>query len=424
MVLTCGAGLLALILVISTLSYVLRDYSPSRLAERLGESSDRAWLEWLDRCGSELLLLTSVVRLAANFSLLLLVAWAYLGSDPPAIGAREILIPIGITLALLAVFGIGVPHALAVHAGESILSKSLWGLVLLRAALWPLARLLAFVQLIVERLLGKSGPDAGQEVERVEQEILEAVQDGQLQGAVDDAQREMIRSVFELQQTTVSAIMTPRTDIAAIPADSTMEQVRAALVASGHSRLPVFENSLDHIIGVLYVKDLLKLAPGAAFEVRSVMRVAPYVPETKTIADLLTEFRQRKVQIAIVLDEYGGTAGLATIEDILEELVGEIDDEYDQPPPPMLNHIDEDTIDVDARASIYQVNEALRIELPEDEGFETVGGFVFAAMGKIPSTGETFKHENVQLEVIDAEARKIRRLRIHVAREEAAEAVS
>lgn len=424
MLIGCGAGLLALILIVSTLSYALRDFSRSRLAERLGEATGRAWLEWLDRCGSELQLLTAVVRLAANFALLVLVGWGFLGSDPPAIGLREILGPMSVTLGLLAVFGVGVPHALAVHAGEPILAASLWGLAGLRAALWPLARLLALVQFIVERLLGKSEPGDEQEAERVEQEILEAVQEGELQGAVDEEQREMIRSVFQLQETTVSAIMTPRTDISAIPADSTMEQVRAALVASGHSRIPVYENSLDHIIGVLYVKDLLKLEPGAPFDLRKVMRVAPYVPETKTIADLLTEFRQRKVQIAIVLDEYGGTAGLATIEDILEELVGEIDDEYDQPPPPMLKQLDDDTVEVEARAPIYEVNEALRISLPEDQGYETVGGFVFASMGKIPAAGESLTHENVRIEVLDAEARKIRRLKIHVLREAATEALT
>jgi CBS domain containing-hemolysin-like protein len=211
--------------------------------------------------------------------------------------------------------------------------------------------------------------------------------------------------------------MTPRTEIFGIHADASYEEARRAVVEGGHSRIPVYEESLDHIIGVLYVKDLLRYGPGDAFDVRKAMRTPPYVPLTKSLHDLLNEFRANKVQIAIVLDEYGGTAGLATIEDILEELVGEIDDEYDQPEPAPMNWLDENTLEVDARVHVSEVNEALGVELPEDGDYETIGGFVFSTLGKIPARGEQFAHANLQISVLDAEPRKIRRLRLQVQRE-------
>ena len=304
-------------------------------------------------------------------------------------------------------------------SGETVLARSLGVLVALRAVLWPIARGLAAVDFIIRRLLGKPEETEDEENERMEQEILDAVSEGKAFGAVDEEQKEIIESVFELDDTAVNAIMTPRTDINAVHADATYEEFRDAILSGGHSRIPVYEDTVDHIIGVLYAKDLLRLKPGNSFDARGIMRIAPYVPETKSIADLLKEFRQSKVQIAIVLDEYGGTAGLATIEDILEELVGEIDDEYDQQSAPAIEQIDEDTLEVDARVHVDEVNEELEIELPEDGDYETIGGFVFSMLGRIPTAGDELQHENVHLQVLDAEPRRINRIRIHVAREQA-----
>jgi CBS domain containing-hemolysin-like protein len=325
-----------------------------------------------------------------------------------------------LSLVLLAAFSIAIPHALANHTGESILARSFGLLVALRYMFWPFGRFFHAVEFVVRRLLGKAEQSLEAETERVEQEILEAVSEGEAYGAVDEGKKEMIQSVFELDETAVSAIMTPRTDIDAVSADATFEQVRELILRSGHSRIPVYEASIDHIIGVLYAKDLLRLHNGEPFAARQLMRAAPYVPETKTLDELLNEFRATRVQIAIVLDEYGGTAGLVTLEDILEELVGEIDDEYDQAPPPAINRLDEDTLEVDARVHISEINAELEVELPEEEDYETIGGFVFATLGKIPIVGEEFRHENIQVMIVDAEARKIKRLRIHVLRENAA----
>jgi CBS domain containing-hemolysin-like protein len=414
-----GLVLLALTLYVSTLAYALPAHSRARLSGLLPEATREQRLAWLDRHEWELQTLTSFLRLGLSLAVLLVV---FLWHTRVAGWTANVVTAVesgGITIVLLALFAIGIPHALAVHNGEAILARNFALLIVLCTVFWPFGRFSDGVEFVIRRLLGKAEVTEEVATERVEQEILDAVSEGEATGAVDEDKKEMIESVFALDETPVSAIMTPRTEINAVPADATYEAVRDVIVGSGHSRIPVYEGSIDHIIGVVYGKDLLRLQPGEPFDARKTMRTAPYVPETKTLDQLLSEFRATKVQIAIVLDEYGGTAGLATLEDILEELVGEIDDEYDQRPPPTMNRVDEATLDVDARVHVSEVNAELNAELPEDQDYETVGGFVFATLGKIPVAGEEFRHGNLRVRILDAEARRIRRLRIHVLRETA-----
>lgn len=412
-----GLALLGLTLYISTLSYALRTYSRSRLVEYLPEASRRVWIERLDRHESELQVVTSFVRFTCILALLVCVEILYVDGASLESSLTALFAPPLITLLLVLLFAIGVPNALALHAGEGVLARSLgllWGL---RLVLAPVAKGLMAIEFIVRRLLGRSEQTPEQESERMEQEILDAVSEGELHGAVDEEQKEIIESVFELHDTTVSEIMTPRTDIVAIPADASFDQAGETIERAGHSRIPIYEESLDRIIGVLYAKDLIRLNNGEPFEVRKLMRSVPYVPETKAIDHLLRELRRDKVHLAIVLDEYGGTAGLVTIEDILEELVGEIDDEYDRKPPPAVNRIDDNTVEVDARVRVDELNDELEVALPDDGDYETIGGFVFTTLGKVPVNGEELTHENIHIRVIDAEPRRINRLQIRVERE-------
>lgn len=419
MIVAVGLILLGLTLYVSALAYALRDHSRSRLSAKLANGDREQWLNWLDRYQRELQALTGVLRVTLNLAVLLAVlVWCTVNLGWERHVATGVVGGL-IAVALLSVFAVSIPHALATHAGEAILARSLYLLVLLRGAFWPFGRLYDAVEFVVRRLLGKADVSDEEESERAEQEILDAVSEGEAYGAVDEDQKEMIESVIELDETPVTTSMTPRTDIDAVPADASYDDVREMILRSGHSRIPVYEGTVDHIVGVLYAKDLLRLDPSEPFDARQVMRTVPYVPETKTLDALLSEFRATKVQIAIVLDEYGGTAGLVTIEDILEELVGEIDDEYDQQPPPAMKRVDQDTLEVDARVHVTEINEELEIRLPEEEDYETIGGFVFTTLGKIPATGEEFQHENIRFKVVDAEARKIKRLRIHVLRRQA-----
>jgi putative hemolysin len=417
-----GLGLVAFTTYFSALSHALRIYSRARLAELLSEEKDRVWLARLDQHETGMQMITSALRLLATVGLMVWVYYEKLiveagGNVTPA----SFIAPTAIILVVLLVFAVGIPHAMATHTGDLLVARSLRIVWYLRYPFYPIEKVMMFLDFIVRRLAGKPEATEEEQSARMEEEILNAVSEGEAVGAVDEEQKEIIQSVFQLQKTTVSAIMTPRTEIEAVPIDAGFEHVRQSILKVGHSRIPVYEKTIDHIVGVVYAKDLLRLKPGDPFNVRELMRAAPYVPETKTLAELLDEFRRKRVQIAIVLDEYGGTAGLATIEDILEELVGEIDDEYDQPEAPTIRRVDDDTLEVDARISVAEVNAELGLELQEDGDYDTIGGFLFTTVGKIPSKGEAFTLENVEFVVVDAEPRKINKLRIHVHREAPAE---
>jgi CBS domain containing-hemolysin-like protein len=228
----------------------------------------------------------------------------------------------------------------------------------------------------------------------------------------------MIASVMEFRDKDVAEIMTPRTEIIAMPTTATLFEAKETIVREGHSRIPVYGENIDDILGVLYAKDLLNCDEREPFDPTEVMRKVPFVPETKRIPDLLKELREKKVHLAIVVDEYGGTAGLVTIEDIIEEIVGEISDEYETAEPAPIRRLDERTLEVDARVHIDELNEELHIELPEDKDYDTVGGFMFSEMGKVPAVGEELRYRNVRFKVLDAEARKINRLRVELLVEE------
>lgn len=411
-----GLVLTLLTLYTSTLAYALRTYSRSRLLAMIEPSRRDLWLARLDEHETELQLAASTLRLVCIVALVMFIhlrvpVW------PISVSSQVgLLLSAAVNLILLVIFAVGVPHSIATHAGEWVLRRSLSLVWALRWGLTPIDKLLGAVDFVVKRLLGVSETSPEDATERHEQEILDAVTEGELHGAVDEEQKEMIESVIELQDTPVSAIMTPRTDIVALSVDASADQVLSTVVEAGHSRVPVYEGSLDHIIGVLYAKDLLRLSGDRSFDLRALIREVPYVPETKPINALLREMRQQRVHIAIVLDEYGGTAGLVTIEDIIEELVGEIDDEYDRESPPEIKQIDPDTLEVDARVHVHDVNELLEINIPENGDYETIGGYVFTTLGKIPAAGEQLDSDDVSIRVLSAEPRKINRLRISAKR--------
>jgi putative hemolysin len=217
-----------------------------------------------------------------------------------------------------------------------------------------------------------------------------------------------------LEGVRVNEVMTSRPDIVAMECDMGLTMVREVFQKTGHSRIPVFEGSLDHIVGVLYARDLLHYVGerAEAFDVRKAVRPAFFVPETKPLRDLLGDFRSLKIHMAIVLDEYGGTAGLVTIEDVLEQLVGDISDEHEPQHPAMLRKIDEKTWDVDARIGIEELNSLLPVSLPDDPNVQTLGGYVATAIGRIPETGAVLTIPGARITVTDAEPQKINRVRI------------
>jgi CBS domain containing-hemolysin-like protein len=212
--------------------------------------------------------------------------------------------------------------------------------------------------------------------------------------------------------TLVREVMTPRPDIVAIRSDATIEGLRQLVLEQEYSRLPVYAENLDNIVGLVVVKDLIQRTeslPGDR-KVTEIMRPAAFVPETKRVGDLLREFQQKRSQLAIVVDEYGGTAGLVTVEDVVEELVGEIRDEYDSEAEPIVKERD-DCFVFSAKVAIGDLVERLAVEVEEGE-FETVGGYVLARVGRVPSVGEHFTFDGLEVEILEAERRRIHKVRL------------
>ena len=240
---------------------------------------------------------------------------------------------------------------------------------------------------------------------------LEVLLEHQESGGIEEDEREMIRGVIEIGERMVREVMVPRPDIAAVAVEMPMDEAAKVAVERGFSRLPVYEESIDNVIGVLYARDVLAdlLAEGSA-SVRELMRDPVLVPESKLIDDLLRELRRARVHIAIVLDEYGGTAGIVTIEDMLEEIVGEIEDEFDHYNGPPVIRIAEDEALLDGRAPLSTLDELFGYR-PEEGDHDTVGGYVFDLLGKIPEEGDEVRLNGLSIAVARMEGRRIARLK-------------
>ncbi|MDY7009253.1 MAG: hemolysin family protein [Planctomycetota bacterium] len=403
-------------------AWALRDPSRHNLESAFSARSRRLdkFLEHL----SELRMVCGLLRSACNLSLLVLLLFAFdswFDSRPVAV-----LVAVSVTAGLISVFVVAIPHAWARYAGEKVLSITAGMLLGLRRVLWPVMVVMRAFDVPVRRLSGVPDPRDNQsgngadedELSRMETavkaEILQVASDAQAEGAVDAEEMEMIESVIEFGDSRAGEIVTPRTDIVALPAEATLEEVRRTVIQAGHTRIPVYAGDIDNIVGILYAKDLLTITEPDKSDLRSVMRKPFFVPETKPLDDLLREFKARKMHMAIVLDEYGGTTGLITIEDLIEEIVGDISDEYDQTESPLLKRIDEQTAEVDGRMYVDDFNDAMGLSLPEEEDYETVAGFVFSELGFIPPVGQTLSTNGAEFSVLAADARKITRLRVVV----------
>lgn len=360
------------------------------------------------------LMATAVLRSAASLLLFVIVLSCVSAFEPGGPLAPRVITGCVIAWSLFVILGVAVPNAWAKYSGDWLVVRTLPFLSAIRLLCYPVIVVLGVFDPIVRRLAGVPVRDAQSYADELEQEILSAVSEGERHGAVDEEEKEMIESVIELGDTRVEEIMTPRTEIVAIPQSAVLDDVLNTIREKGHSRIPIYDDTIDTISGILYVKDLLCRPQDSPYRLDAIVRQVLFIPESKPVRELLREFQAQKVQIAVVLDEYGGTAGLVTIEDIVEELVGEITDEYETEGPAELKRIDEQTAEVDARMRIDELNDQLDIELPEDEDYETIGGFVFSTLGKIPAVGETCEHEGVGIQVIGAEPRRITRLRLTI----------
>ncbi|MCI0332715.1 MAG: hemolysin family protein [Planctomycetes bacterium] len=351
--------------------------------------------------------------------------WAWQSSMPadasPWLGLAIVVLVLGSMSVATIVW---IPWSIARIAAARFLYRSwpLWN-VLGRLAL-PLVWSARIIDALLHRLAGRTPPHADEE--SIEEEIRTIVSEGHREGLLEEEAREMIEGVIELGDAVVSHIMTPRTEINMIPLNTPWDEAVESIVDSGHTRVPVFDKTRDDIVGMLYSKDLLpELAKGADEPHRplsELLRKPLFVPETKPVDDLLQLFQKSRTHIAVVLDEYGGVSGLVTIEDVLEEIVGEIDDEYDQKSEAQLHKIDDDTCEALGRAHVDQINALMGFELPENEDFDTIGGFVFAEFGRVPTAGESITWQDaVRVTVLEASRRRVNRVRLERVRKESLE---
>lgn len=255
--------------------------------------------------------------------------------------------------------------------------------VLFRPFIWMLNSLAN----LLLRIMGMDQANS-HEAAHSSEELQYLLEQGKESGVLDISEHELIKNVFDFNERVVKNIMVPRTKISGIEMTMPEEEVLGIILKEGYSRIPVYDETIDKIIGVIHAKDILPiLAGGKTMVLKDIIRKPYFIPESKKISDLMKEFQQRRIQIAIVLDEFGGTAGMVTLEDIVEELVGEIQDEFDEEKPIVEKVSDQEFI-VNAAATIYDVNEYLPHDLPEDEDYDTMGGLVGALFGKIPEVGE------------------------------------
>ena len=316
-------------------------------------------------------------------------------------------------LSLIAVLlGLFVPRAIGARHAQTVLLFLVWPLEFVTWITQPLVGMLFFLAKLLTRPFG-ANPEAGALALVTEDEIKSLVETGQAQGVLQEREQRMISSIFAISEKPVHEVMVPRTDIVAIDVDTPAAEILKDITKVGHSRIPVFEGSPDNIIGILYVKDLFRrLARGEKdVHIRPYLRAAQFVPESKTIDQLLRDMQKDKVHIAIVVDEYGGTSGLVTIEDLVEEIVGEIRDEYDVEQE-MVLPVSENEALMDARVPFEEVREAFALDLPSSENYDTLGGFIVAQLGRFPRAGETVEAGGARFVVETVEGRRIRRVRV------------
>lgn len=298
------------------------------------------------------------------------------------------------------------PKTFASHNAERVALRLTPFLALSAKLFFPVVRIVTWVGVGVIRLLG--GKAEGGRL-MTEEELRTMVEVGEEQGLIEANEREMIQGIFDFGDTVVREVMVPRIDVQALPETATLGEVWDTLVEWGHSRIPIFRNTIDDITGVIYARDILAYGREKPLDTsaRDLARPVQFVPETKKIDHLFADFRRQRTQIAVVMDEYGGTAGIVTVEDLLEEIVGEIQDEYDAEEVP-LRELSRGVIEVAGLYALDELNEKFDLDLPHED-FDTVGGLVLHLLGRVPIEGEVVKLDNVEITVSQVEGRRVSR---------------
>jgi CBS domain containing-hemolysin-like protein len=328
-------------------------------------------------------------------------------------GAAILVSSLGITSMVL-IFGESAPKSYAVENTELHARRVARGLKIVEKALWPLISLFYYLTTIVNKITGGNASIESTYVTR--DEIRNMIKTGEREGILDEEEHRMLQRTLRFADATAKEVMTPRLDITGIPEHATVEEAIERCIRSGHARMPVYKGSLDNVTGVFDIRELADpdYDTFRDLEVGNVVTPTLHVPESKNVDELLSEMRENRMHMVIVIDEFGATEGLITMEDMTEEVVGEILAGSEDHP---IESVDDDTVLVDGSVNVEEVNEALDIVLPEGEEFETIAGFVFNRAGRLVEQGEMFEYENATLRAEQVENTRIRKVRVTVDRD-------
>lgn len=311
---------------------------------------------------------------------------------------------------LVLIFGEITPKTFAKHNAETIALYAIKFLKLFYYLFYPFSFLLNKLSKIIIKLFGRSVDASGPKITEDEIEFFITV--GEKEGVLENQKKEMLHNIFEISDTLAKEVMVPRTDMVAIRYGTDINEILNLIAKTEYSRIPVYEGKMDNILGILHVKDLLKYVNKDIkdLDIKSILRKPYFVPSTKRIDDLLREFQMHRIHFAIVIDEYGGVDGIVTLEDILEEIVGEIRDEYDKDEVDEIIKIDEETYEVSAMIDIDDFRKFFGIDNTDDTEYETLSGLIYDLAGKIPDIGESYLYYNLELVVKEKENRRIKKV--------------
>jgi CBS domain containing-hemolysin-like protein len=350
----------------------------------------------------------------STLAAILIQAFDGLGDPWNVVATHAVAIPISFAVitVLHIVLGELAPKSLALLFPERVSFWTAGPLIVFSRVLTPF---IAFLNGSANLLLRAVGLRPPTEVERVHrpEEIEMLVTQMYEHGALAEEPVEMIRGVFDLSEITAGEVMTPRTDVVALPVDATIEEAAALILAEGHSRIPVYEESLDRIVGVVLAREVWQAQLDGATSLSGLIRPLPFVPDSKPIEGLLREMQAERVHMAVVVDEFGGTAGIVTLEDLVEEIVGEIRDEDEVEEPPEIEETPTGEVLLDGTVPVYDINERYRLNLPEED-YTTVAGYVMGRLGRVARVGDEVAFDGGRFRVLAMEARRIDRLALRL----------
>ena len=372
----------------------------------------KRWLKDPNSMLTGIVIGNNVVNILAS-SIATVVIVDYFGNKGSSVALATAIMTI-----LILIFGEITPKLMARNNSSKIAESVSVIIYVISIILTPIVACLIFISRLVGRILGVNMTSP--QLMITEEDIISFVNVGNAEGIIEEDEKEMIHSIVTLGETNAKEVMTPRTSMLAFEGTKTINEVWDEILENGFSRIPVYNETIDDIIGILYVKDLMEHIKNGDLNspISEFVRTPYYVPETKSIIEILKEFRTLKVHIAMVLDEYGGVVGLVTIEDLIEEIVGEIRDEYDDEEDSFYKKIADNEYEVDAMTDIETINKDLELELPISEDYESLGGLIVTTLGRICNVGDEIEIDNIHLKVLEVDKMRVSKVFIKIMEKE------